>query len=81
MDEATSNIDVVTELRISELIWDEFKHSTVITIAHRLNTVINSDWVLVLGYGEVIEYDTPQNLLDNTNSAFYSMMSEFQKLD
>lgn len=42
-DEATANIDVVTESKILELIKNDFKGSTVITIAHRLNTIINSD--------------------------------------
>ena len=44
---------------IQNLIQNEFKDATVITIAHRLNTIINSDKVLVLSYGEVKEYDTP----------------------
>jgi len=43
MDEATSNIDVKTEQIIQQLILDEFKESTVLTIAHRLNTIIHSD--------------------------------------
>ena len=48
LDEATANIDVVTECKIQELISSEFKYSTVLTIAHRLNTIINSDRILVL---------------------------------
>ncbi len=48
LDEATASIDVITENKILELISKEFKNSTVITIAHRLNTVINSDVVAVL---------------------------------
>ena len=51
LDEATANIDIVTEQRIQHLINTEFKHSTMITIAHRLNTIINSDKVMVLSYG------------------------------
>ena len=51
LDEATANIDIVTEQKIQELIKIEFKDATVITIAHRLNTIINSDKVLVLSYG------------------------------
>ena len=49
LDEATANIDVVTEQKILKLIKEEFKDSTVITIAHRLNTIIESDMVAVLG--------------------------------
>ena len=63
LDEATANIDVVTEEKIQKLIEEEFKESTVITIAHRLNTIIKSDKVLVLDQGSVQEYDTPQALM------------------
>lgn len=51
LDEATANIDVVTEQKIQTLIHEEFRTSTVITIAHRLNTIIKSDYVLVLSKG------------------------------
>ena len=51
LDEATANIDVITEQRIQELIKHEFKESTVITIAHRINTIIQSDKVMVLSFG------------------------------
>mmetsp|Transcript_19231 Transcript_19231/g.17052 ORF Transcript_19231/g.17052 Transcript_19231/m.17052 type:complete len:133 (+) Transcript_19231:685-1083(+) len=78
MDEATASIDVNTEKIVQKLILEEFKHSTVITVAHRLNTVIKSDKILVLGYGEVIEYDTPHNLVSNPNSMFSSILNEFK---
>ena len=59
LDEATANIDVVTEQAIQRLINEEFDGSTVLTIAHRLNTIINSDRVLMINKGSVLEYDTP----------------------
>lgn len=59
LDEATANIDVITEQKIQRLIDAEFKGSTVVTIAHRLNTIIRSDYVLVLSRGQLVEYDTP----------------------
>lgn len=59
LDEATANIDVITEQKIQKLIDHEFTGSTVLTIAHRLNTIIKSDYVLVLSKGELVEYDTP----------------------
>ena len=59
MDEATANIDVKTEEIIQKLILEEFAQSTVLTIAHRLNTIIHSDRVLVLSHGSVLEYDNP----------------------
>ena len=43
----------------------------MITIAHRLNTIIKSDRVLVLSYGEILEYDTPQKLMNDPDSEFY----------
>ena len=51
LDEATSNIDIVTEEKVQSLIQTEFADATVLTIAHRLNTIINSDRVLVLSFG------------------------------
>jgi len=63
LDEATSNIDVVTEERIQALLETFLEDSTVLTVAHRLNTIIKSDKVLVLNYGTVKEFDSPQNLM------------------
>lgn len=51
----------------------------MITIAHRLNTIINSDRVLVLSYGSILEYDTPKNLTDNKNSEFSKLLKELEK--
>ena len=53
---------------------EEFKDSTVITVAHRLNTVIKSDKILVMGFGKVIEFDTPERLMNDPNSEFYSLL-------
>ena len=78
MDEATASIDVNTEKIVQKLILEEFKESTVITVAHRLNTVIKSDKILVLGFGEVLEFDTPQNLMSNPTSTFTSILNEFK---
>ena len=63
LDEATANIDIVTEKKILNLINEEFKHASVITIAHRLNTIMNSDKVAVLSQGQLVEYDNPKTLL------------------
>lgn len=70
LDEATANIDIVTERNIQELIKKEFKDSTMITIAHRLNTIINSDKVLVLSNGRVVEYEDPRVLMEDPASEF-----------
>ena len=59
LDEATANIDVVTERSIQRLIREEFTNATVLTIAHRLNTIMSSDKIMYLQFGQVIEYDSP----------------------
>ena len=79
LDEATANIDIVTEQKIQKLISEEFEGATVLTIAHRLNTVIQSDKVLVLDNGICLEYDTPQNLMKDSNSHFSSLLKELKK--
>ncbi|KAH7105025.1 multidrug resistance-associated ABC transporter [Auriculariales sp. MPI-PUGE-AT-0066] len=73
MDEATASIDYFTDERISQTIQEEFASSTVITIAHRLRTVINYDRVLVLDEGRIAEYDKPAVLLNNPDSKFFML--------
>lgn len=79
LDEATANIDVVTEQKIQKLIKEEFTESSVITIAHRLNTIIKSDKVLVLSHGELVEYDSPKNLMNDPESEFAKLLKELKK--
>ena len=62
LDEATSNIDVITEQTILSLLNEELKDTSVITIAHRLNTIKNSDKIAVLNEGYLAEYDSAENL-------------------
>ncbi|CAI2359203.1 unnamed protein product [Moneuplotes crassus] len=78
MDEATANIDIKTEQTIQELINTQFRDSTVITIAHRLNTIMSSDRILVLSHGELVEYDSPGNLLKDPGSMFKSYVDSFK---
>ncbi len=73
MDEATSSIDIKTEDTIQKAINEVMKNSTVITIAHRIKTIINYDKILVLDYGEIKEFDSPTNLIQNQNSLFYEL--------
>jgi ATP-binding cassette subfamily C (CFTR/MRP) protein 3 len=76
LDEATSACDLETDRIIQNTIKDKFKECTLLTIAHRLNTVIDYDRILVLDFGKIIENDSPQNLLSNKNSLFYSLAKE-----
>lgn len=73
MDEATAAVDFETDSLIQKTIRSEFKDRTVLTIAHRINTIIDYDRVMVLDAGRVIEFDSPQALLANHNSVFYSL--------
>ncbi|ORX63492.1 hypothetical protein BCR32DRAFT_226999, partial [Anaeromyces robustus] len=63
MDEATASVDIETDSIIQKALRTKFSNVTVLTIAHRLNTIIDYDKILVLSKGEVLEYDTPKNLL------------------
>ncbi|ORY40118.1 P-loop containing nucleoside triphosphate hydrolase protein, partial [Rhizoclosmatium globosum] len=76
LDEATAAIDYETDNIIQKTIRDLAKHSTVITIAHRINTIIDYDRILVLDHGKVAELDTPQNLLKNKRSKFFALAKE-----
>jgi ABC-type multidrug transport system fused ATPase/permease subunit len=67
MDEATASVDIKTDYIIQRAIRTNFNNTTVITIAHRLNTIIDYDKVLVLDKGKVLEYDSPKNLLFESN--------------
>ena len=71
LDEATAAVDVETDERIQQIIRTEFANSTVFTIAHRLNTVMDSDRILVIGAGKVIDFDTPAAL--ETKGIFQSL--------
>jgi len=73
MDEATANVDFKTDRLIQEVIRDKFKDSTVVTIAHRLNTIVDYDKVLVLDGGPVVEFDTP-NVLMKKGGLFAEMV-------
>ncbi|KAJ2737623.1 hypothetical protein H4R23_001706 [Coemansia sp. Cherry 401B] len=81
LDEATAAIDNETDTIIQESIRKEFKDCTVLTIAHRLNTIIDSDMILVVDGGRLAEYDTPQNLLENENSLFAKLVEEARASD
>jgi len=74
LDEATASIDNETDAAIQRQIRDGFVGSTTITIAHRLHTILDSDRVLVLDDGKVLEYDAPATLLADSASRFRALV-------
>ena len=73
LDEATAAVDLETDDLVQATIRKEFVDCTVLTIAHRLNTIMDSNRVMVLDQGKIIEFDSPQNLLSNSESHFFGM--------
>ena len=69
-------IDIETDSIIQKTIRKEFSEQTVLTIAHRINTIFDYDRIIVMNDGFVAEFDSPQNLLNNKESIFYSMANE-----
>ncbi|XP_056639846.1 ATP-binding cassette sub-family C member 4-like isoform X1 [Diorhabda sublineata] len=76
LDEATANVDPNTDALIQKTIRRNFRHCTVITIAHRLNTIMDSDKVLVMDAGRSVEFDHPHILLKNPKGYFTKMLAE-----
>lgn len=70
MDEATASIDNETDAMVQRMIREQFKNSTVLTIAHRLNTIIDSDMIMVLDQGKLAEMDSPKRLLESRDGLF-----------
>ncbi|XP_046392253.1 probable multidrug resistance-associated protein lethal(2)03659 [Ischnura elegans] len=76
LDEATANVDPKTDTLIQLTIREKFASCTVITVAHRLNTVIDYDKVLVLDEGRLVEFNHPHILLQNKEGYFYRMVQQ-----
>ncbi|KIR43264.1 metal resistance protein ycf1 [Cryptococcus deuterogattii 99/473] len=77
LDEATSSIDLETDEAVQQILrGPDFKDVTTITIAHRINTIMDSHRVLVMSEGRVAEYDTPQVLMQRPESLFFSLVQE-----
>ncbi|XP_076687192.1 ATP-binding cassette sub-family C member 5-like isoform X2 [Andrena cerasifolii] len=79
LDEATAAVDPETEVAVQSTIQNEFSDCTVLTIAHRLKTVVSCDRIMVMKDGQIIEFDTPSTLLSNSNSEFSRMLASADK--
>lgn len=76
LDEATASVDINTDELIQNTIRKEFADCTILTVAHRLNTIIDSNRIMVLDKGRIVEFDSPVNLLSNKKTIFYSMAKD-----
>ncbi|KAJ4459389.1 putative Multidrug resistance-associated protein 5 [Paratrimastix pyriformis] len=80
MDEATASVDVETDVAIQRTIRECFADRTVIIIAHRINTVMGCDRVMVMDQGQVAEFDQPQTLIDDPNSRFSGIVRSLNQV-
>jgi ATP-binding cassette subfamily C (CFTR/MRP) protein 4 len=76
LDEPTANVDSRTDKLLQEAVAKSFRDATIIAVAHRLDTVIDYDKILVLGAGAVLEYGSPHELIEKVNGAFSSMVDD-----
>lgn len=77
MDEATSSVDPITDSLIQKTLKQHFTECTVVTIAHRITSVLDSEKVILLDNGEIAEHDSPATLLEDTSSLFSKLVSEY----
>lgn len=83
IDEATASIDYISDAKIQKTIRETMKNTTILTIAHRLRSVIDYDKILVMEMGRVKEYDHPYTLISDRNTIFYRLCrqsGEFENL-
>ncbi|EMS51110.1 ABC transporter C family member 9 [Triticum urartu] len=78
LDEATASIDNATDAILQKTIRTEFKYSTVITVAHRIPTVMDCDMVLAMSDGKAVEYDKPTKLMETEGSLFCKLVEEYR---
>jgi len=76
LDEATASCDVETDAMLQKTIRTIFQDCTTLTIAHRLHTISDSDRIMVLGEGKILEYDTPRSLVKQKGSVYRKLVDE-----
>ena len=76
LDEATASVDAETDRRVQEVLQQEFHDHTVLTIAHRIDTIMHYDRVMVLSAGQIVEFDAPAELLKNSESLFSKLAAD-----
>ena len=78
-DEATAAVDAETDARMQKIFRTDFANATCLTVAHRLNTIMDSDYVLVMHDGKAAEFDTPAKLLQNEYGMFKKLVAAWEK--
>jgi ABC-type multidrug transport system fused ATPase/permease subunit len=78
LDEATASVDFETDALIQTSIRNLPSHTTVLTVAHRLETVMDYDKIMVLGQGKLLEFDSPKNLREREGSYFAKLVSAME---
>lgn len=77
--QATASVDADTDARIQRVFRSEFSDATCITVAHRLNTIMDSDYVLVMDNGLAAEFDKPSSLLSKADGVFKSLVDAWEE--
>ncbi|KAG8843875.1 hypothetical protein FRB96_003699 [Tulasnella sp. 330] len=81
MDEATSSIDFAADSAVQKTIREEFTNALLITIAHRIRTIIDYDRLIVMDQGRIVEFDTPYNLIQKEGGVFRGMCLKSGQFD
>ena len=76
LDEATASVDRRTDLLLQQALQETYHDGTILAVAHRLDTVIDYDFILVLGHGEVLEFGSPADLIAKENGLFARMVTD-----
>lgn len=81
LDEATANVDIAMDYLLQKTIRKHFAHCTVLTIAHRLNTIMHADRVILMDAGKIVEFNHAHCLLQNSDGFLTKLINEIEPND